>query len=182
MFVIYDNDDIETKEEIGKYSWVKPLNRDQGNNLSEDYFNWAFSFTCGKYIWVLNDDAEIETDNWDEIAFGKMKDFCLGSMSTPDYDQEGKNAPFPYFPLLCRKSIETLGYVIPKYFGGWGADAVLYEIYHFAGKSVDLREIKIKHISGRKLQDECYAHMSEMSGKVQNGFNFHAEIEKLKSK
>src|SRR5579859_6726656 len=139
-FVIHDNDDLETKKALlecqRQYEWLLIFNRERGTNLSRDYFNWAVPFTRGNYLWALNDDAEIETYRWDEIILDKMKDheIGLGNVACPHYDHPEQISPFSYFPLLTRKTVEKLGYLMPEQCPGWCADARMCQIFNMAGK------------------------------------------------
>lgn len=178
-FVIYDNDDPDTKILLEKFPWVKALNRERGLNLSEDYFNWTFPLTKGEYIWILNDDAEIQTQNWDEIAYKDMKHYHLGQVISPHYDFEDQDSPFSYFPILCRKAIELFGWAMPAFFLGWAADFTLFQIYNTANKIIPLN-IRVNHISGRKLQDDCFENMNHMS-QFNRAFDCGPYIHKLRT-
>src|SRR5579859_4036853 len=53
------------------FPWLSLYSRHRINNISA-YFNWLFTFSRGKFIWVLNDDVEMTTMNWDEILLSKL--------------------------------------------------------------------------------------------------------------
>jgi hypothetical protein len=70
------------------------------------------------------------------------------------------------FPILSRESIETLGYVMNEYYGGWSADVYLYNVYNEVGRILDLSEIQAKHFThwlGIRDKDETSASMADKS-------------------
>lgn len=178
IIIICDNDDTETIEWL-KGKEVKLLTRDRGSNLSADYYNWALPHVTGEYIWSLNDDVEIETDEWDKIALAGLKDhdIVMGNVQSNHYDYEGEISTFTYFPILSRKAVDKLGYIFPCGYAGWGADSVLWEVYQ--ERIVDLTSIRVKHVTGRKLQDECYHNMKYWSENNTRGFNINLERSRL---
>ena len=181
--VIHDDDDSESKEILENLQkpWIKILSRPRGNNVSRDYYNWALQFVTGELIWAINDDAEIETSGWDKLIYEKMKDceIALGSVWCDHYDYEGQSAPFSYFPILPRISTEKLGYILPSYYAGWGADCILSEIFQRVGKIIKIDEVRVRHITGKKLQDDCFKHMEQITPGTDGTFNQQDEVNKL---
>jgi hypothetical protein len=180
VFLIFDNDDRETERFTKDYkrSWIMPLVRSRGDNLSRDYYNWCLQFTSGNYLWAMNDDAEIETQDWDSIILEKMKPYRvgMGSVSCPHYDFKNQIAPFSYFPIMNRETVKRLGYFMPEEFPGWGADDRLAKIFGIANKNIPIPEVRINHINGKNIKDECSKAME-----LRSYFGF-ADVVKSKNK
>lgn len=156
ILAVVDSDDQEAIE-YTEHNLVKRLIRLRGNNISRDYHTYAYSHSCGKYIFVLNDDCELKTDAWDIIAWNKLEghDVVYGKTS------DDGNQTFSYFPILNRMGIDALGHVMSPFFPGWGADEQLFHVYK--EYVVDLCEVIVSHIQGCKVGDECYQNMTDIS-------------------
>src|SRR5688572_1556781 len=80
ILVGIDDDDTETIAMIGRLNCIFHV-RKRGNSISVDYQNWLYNFSRGKYCFVLNDDCEIITEWWDEIAWNKLERCSFPSFS-----------------------------------------------------------------------------------------------------
>lgn len=186
-FVIHDNDETVNLS----YPWLNIISRSQGNSLSVDYQNWIFPRTKGEYIFVLNDDTQFQTYHWDKIAMDKITSwlkpdgFVYGWISD-NHDSRHRfgKQPNPYscFPILSRKSIDALGYVMTPFYGGWSADVYLYKVYNSVDRVLDLSEIIVQHYShwlGTKNRDEASYSMERMSTNKDVPLDPTNDIEKL---
>lgn len=150
--VAHDEDD---ERPAASCPWLYYFPRGRGNNLSRDYHNWLFRYSVGDVLFVLNDDCLFATHKWDDIARLKL------NTSLPQYGQTNPTLPYSEFPLVTRKMVESLGYLMPDHFGGWGADNYLYREASIRGWVVPIPEIEIKHL---RTQDETHNNMGKISG------------------
>jgi hypothetical protein len=135
--------------------------RERMPNIS-GYFNWLFPKCKGRFIWVLNDDAEICTANWDEILLDSL-DWqvpCYGLVHPTRFNDEGQLV-FSEFPVLSRVAIERLGYVMPETYPGWAADNAIGRIYRDC--QIDCRDVVLRHYHE---MDETHKNMIDISIKV----------------
>lgn len=146
VLIGYDNDDIETHLYLNKINkeWIKPYARTRGNSISVDYQNWLFGFSSGKFLFVLNDDVELLTDNWDEICLNKAKEDILYGWTS---DCPNSKSPYSCFPIISRKAVKALGYLMPPYYSGWSADIYLHKVFSGVQSICDMREIIAYHKS-----------------------------------
>lgn len=177
VLVACDSDDRDSCKlfESITYPWFKGYVRDRGSSISRDYQNWLYAKSSGKYIFILNDDVEIKTHKWDEIALSKIETYLYDKFDGIFYgwvaDSENirinqNRDAYSCFPILSRSAIDTLGYVMNEYYGGWSADVYLYNVYKEVNRILDLSEIMAKHFThwlGIRERDETSASMAEKS-------------------
>ena len=150
FLAIIDQDDKITKKYTDKI-YIKQLIRKRGTNLSLDYYNWAYPFSTGKYIFVLNDDAEIITPNWDDLVV----DFTLDNVFYgKTINNNSIHSHYSYFPILGRVGVEILDQVMSPLFPGHGADDQLFNVYNKIDRIVEL-DIRINHLEKQRMNDEC---------------------------
>jgi hypothetical protein len=140
--------------------------RERSEWMHRDYINWMFPSSKGKYIIILNDDTLFINQDWDELAFAKIEDYLTDKPDGMVYgytDNSGYVTPghhqFSCFPLISRKAVEALGFVMPNERKTWGGDSDLCGIFRHpdVNRTLDVSEIKIKHVSyhtGLRDRDE----------------------------
>jgi hypothetical protein len=179
MLAACDLDDRETckamLELMGKYRWLCGHMRDRGNSISKDYQNWLYPLTKGKYIFVINDDVEFMTCGWDSIVMQKIQEYIKIRKDGIFYgwisDSNNKRIyhesnSYSCFPILTRKGIDTLGYVMHEHYGGWSADIFLYNVYKDVDRILNLSEVLLQHYShwiGNREKDETAHSMHNKS-------------------
>jgi hypothetical protein len=128
-----------------------------GNFDSTKYINYmTFSFTSGKYVFLMNDDAIVCTKDWDKLCLEKLENFVnskndrvvLGitgdDTKTPGFQRY--KCPASCFPIISRGGIEKMGYVFDPIYCCNTADTHITHAYWSIGKAVDLtQEIYIRH-------------------------------------
>ena len=162
---IYDFDDLETERVLlyirGEFgSGIRVIGREHGENLSEDYYNWAWSMGLlrGQYVWIIGDDIRMQTHGWDEMAAGVLEGYVqrhpdgIVYAFAQDLHEDMKpdiGYPWGWFPILSQETISTLGYIMPKEYPTWGADILLAGIFNHpsVGRSLHIPSIVIDHIS-----------------------------------
>ena len=136
----YDLSDTETQELLETY--------DKGLTITKLGFKWIFSTSInkdilpflverasGQYLWLLSDEAEIQTKNFDSIMENSITSLLQTKRDTllcVKTNEQSKNAndykhpsmrnrternwfKFDYaiFPLITRQVYDTLGYLVP---------------------------------------------------------------------
>ena len=78
--IAYDSDDIATEDFLSSNSFdfkIITYKCQRSVNFSEDYYNFMALKCDSKYIWALNDDTEIITQDWDIYLGDKIEEFLL---------------------------------------------------------------------------------------------------------
>lgn len=175
VIVACDDDDIDTKTAKINFPWIKILSRPRVRNISA-YFNWMYLHSAGKYIWVMNDDMEILTDNWDAIAKEKLDSFQAYSYGRIRHNGWNEANAWSPFPIVSRAAVDCLGYLMDERQPGWSADSYLYKVYLSANCICDLPEIKVNH-SG--IDDETHKNINSLSANGCDTTNYEPDVEKL---
>lgn len=104
--------------------------------MIRDYNNYGAQCSTGKYLWILNDDCEMVTDNWDMILKQKIEDFCSNNGDRccytiiDDSTHTGRHESHGCcFPILTRESVEAMNGIMPQEISYWGADVALHKIF-----------------------------------------------------
>lgn len=127
--------------------------------MIRDYNNYGAQCSLGKYVWILNDDYEMTTKNWDEILKNKIEPFCTGNKDRCAYvmvdDSTHTEANWNCLdergcccPIMTRETTEALNGVMPWEINSWGADISLYHIFQKLPKRRILncvKDIKVLH-------------------------------------
>lgn len=184
MLVGYDWDDLPTVDAVpgleAEYPWLRCHGRLRGDSISRDYQNWLYGFSRGEYIFVLNDDVEILTYGWDFLAWQRLERFrhfhadgisygWVNDSETSNRFGRDRTNPYSCFPILSRAAVDTLGYVMHEYYGGWSADVYTHLVYAGVDRVVNLSDIVVKHYThwlGTRGQDDTTASMREKSTRV----------------
>lgn len=136
--VICDDDDITTNSFKSDVN-LKMISRPRSTWMHRDYINWAYPYTSGEYIIVLNDDTIFVTHHWDQVD---LTGVYYGFTETNTGDK------LCCFPLLSRKAIDYQGFIMPNERKSWGADHdVFHAFYSPAVNKITRVPIEIKHIS-----------------------------------
>jgi glycosyltransferase involved in cell wall biosynthesis len=155
VFVAFDHDDPVTKEffQENKYSFIRTFQVQKSLNFSRDYYSMMARQGTGRWVLVVNDDAEFVTERWDVIADETLKMACEGK---PDIiygwieDDLGKYRLSQFcnyccFPVMGRQGVDALGYVFPDRIPTWGADLWARHLYDAINRVVVV-PITIRHI------------------------------------
>lgn len=151
---IVDQDDTETINFFNSISSKLTFDfyyicRKQKENLDlpNDYYDLGLKLKNKSYFtWILGNDCEIKTENWDELL-----NLCIQQYERNIYDDINKNNLYYYirisddthwnkydnlnpidtsccFPLISSNYCEDLGEFYPKEIPSWGADTCLYNL------------------------------------------------------
>jgi hypothetical protein len=159
LIITGDDDDTETLNLFKKLETSCPLKfkaiiGPRPASLCASFNNMARQ-AQGKYLLVMNDDAEMTTDRWDEIALRYIADFqnsnnyldnvIYGETADSSVDKPaGKR--YASFPIISKEAVDALGFFMHDSFVGLGGDSAIYRVYERVGRVVPMPEIVIDHI------------------------------------
>ena len=115
-------------------------------------FNDIVKVAKGRYLFVMNDDAEIYTKNWDIIALSKIKEFQETNKIKDDiiycntFDtsvDKPANKKYASFPIISAQAVNVLGFFMHDKFVGLGGDSAIYRVYESIKRVIDIPEIKL---------------------------------------
>lgn len=115
------------------------------DNFNRDYFNWLTWKSVGRNVWCMNDDVVMETQDWDSIINEKTVDRSIYLVDTWDSTHEHEGVSFPRFPLISRKAVDTVGFLMYPQVRTYPADRVIYELYKLVGAIIECHEVKLTH-------------------------------------
>ena len=143
--------DAELLSKIDYYTTERPVNlHAKMNSLA--------SRTRGDILFVLNDDVEFVTVDWDVITVNQLekaetsKDniYYLGVEDTSIDKTTGKN--YASFPMLTREAYDALGYFMSEKFVGLGGDVHLWRIFDSVDRVIDNSEVILDHVRHNTLE------------------------------
>lgn len=160
MIITVDNDDIGSVNFVKNLQLrksllnFKPIIGDRPKSLCASYNNMARQ-ARGKYLFVMNDDVEIQTKNWDKIAWDKIEEFkkknnfqddiIYGMTSDTSIDKPAGKT-YASFPIISKKAVDVLGFFMYEEFVGLGGDSSIIKIYEQVNRIVDMQEIVVDHV------------------------------------
>jgi glycosyltransferase involved in cell wall biosynthesis len=159
MIITGDNDDTETVQFLNelrnrKTFTFNPIIGDRPTSLCASFNNMAKK-AQGRYLFVLNDDAEILTPNWDEIALRKIKEYqeewkikdnvIYGRTADNSVDKVAGKL-YASFPIISAQAVEGMGFFMHEEFVGLGGDSAIYRVYEQINRVVDMSEIQLDHV------------------------------------
>lgn len=140
-----DDEDRSKIESVFKDDNVKVLVTLRSNNWCNDYVNWACYKSTGDIVGIITDDVEMETYHWDQIIIDKIKDREHFLIDCFDSTHEDEDASFPRFPMISRKSIETIGFFFYPQVRMWPADKIIFNLYNACELVVECHDVKLTH-------------------------------------
>jgi len=159
IIITGDNDDLETVDFLrtletrNTFSFTTIV----GNRPSSlcASFNNMVREARGKYLFVMNDDAEITTPSWDRFTLfyikeyqdktGNKDDVIYGCTTDLSADKiVGKK--YAAFPIISKQATEALGFFMYEQFVGLGGDSSIYRVYEAVDRVVDMPDIVVDHV------------------------------------
>ena len=156
IILMIDDDDEETlkvAQELTKpniFVHVRP----RGNNFVEQYLNWGFQFARATYILLLGDDVLFKTKDWDINAYARLEEYLKdkpdgivlgitddGILKHKIQGKEWGIISSCSFPIISRKGIEALGFVLDPSFYDESSDFSIVLTYSKVNRTIDLRDI-----------------------------------------
>jgi hypothetical protein len=200
---ICDHDDKKTLDLFYKISSqitydFKFISRKQNSilNLPNDYYNLGLKLASDSYFtWILGNDCELKTDNWDQNLFlylnqlypewesyiEENQKFFYVKINDDTHWDENENSLNFYdqsccFPLLSSNYCNTLNEFYPIEVPTWGGDGCLYNLIQRSNISLILNCINIIGINHysihnqKTLSDNIHKRVEEshLKNKIQN--------------
>jgi hypothetical protein len=155
VLVNFDNDDIDSLiytsslyEKNHPICKILKFEFKQRDGLLIKGYNQMVGRASGDFIFVLNDDARIDTQDWDIISYPLLKtfndDIVYGYVSDDSCDKE-RIMDYASFPIISKKATDILGFFMDERFVGLGADPAIYRVYMAVNRVVRL-PIHIQHL------------------------------------
>ena len=141
---------LDLRDNVFSYSDNRPTNL-------HVKMNFLASQSTGDYLFVLNDDVQFVTPEWDRLIAERIRKearepdniYYVGVTDTSiDKDLEKDYASFP---ILTREAYETLGYFMSEKFVGLGADVHLWRIFNDVDRCVYVPEVVLDHVRHNTL-------------------------------
>ena len=156
LLVYIDDDDKKTKNLFSNQIILKKY---IGKQLSMGGYNsFLLKKSTGDIIMLVNDDIEVKTQNWDKYLRKLHVSFKdkIYLMFPNDLNKKNSNATFP---IISKKTAQTLLYPFPEQYSGAFIDTHLYEVFkrlEFLGEQrmLYLENIKFEHLHFRKGKGE----------------------------
>lgn len=148
-----DRDDKDTIDfsntEAGRTEGTSYNFGDRPSNLHVS-LNRLARMATGDYIFVLNDDVEFVSKDWDvEInSIDHKSIWYIGTQdNSADKEQGGQ---YSSFPILTRAAYQALGYFMSEAFVGLGGDVHLWRVFNEVGR-IKQSAIELDHICHRTV-------------------------------
>lgn len=118
-------------------------------------FNNMVRQARGRYLFVMNDDAEITTQDWDRIALDHInkyhtdtgfKDDVIYGCTTDISSDKASGKKYAAFPIISKQAVDALGFFMYEQFVGLGGDSSIYRIYDAVDRVVDMPDIIVDHV------------------------------------
>ncbi len=122
--------------------------------------------TDSHYLVIWNDDAVMETQDWDSIIMSYKDEFKLLSFKTHNMH------PYSIFPIVPRKWYELLGYISPHPTqDGWvSQQAYMLDIY----QRIDVQVLHDRFDLTGNNGDEIFRNRPMLEGKPSDPQDFHS--------
>lgn len=160
MFCL-DTDDIDSIRTIKKFIEeytdlnILLLKSDKGESCVYHYMNRLGYLARGKYIIVTNDDTMFGSPEWDINCYNRLEEYIkdkkdgivLGIVEDKETGKRIGNDGniVTDFPVISKKGIETLGFVLDPHYWSSTSDWDICHLYFKANRCIDLRDILIIH-------------------------------------
>lgn len=159
FIITADDDDSETLTFIEtlksrKTFEFKTIVGPRLRNLIKSFNNMALQ-AKGKYLFVLNDDSEITTREWDRIALDRIatykqeqgiKDDIIYGATQDNSIDKAAGKEYSSFPIMSSEAVKTLGFFMYDEFVGLGGDSSIFRVYQGIGRVIDMKEIELDHV------------------------------------
>lgn len=192
MILIMDFDDPSIKDTmdlLANLSNTYLVCQHRTGYLIKDYNNRGSQLSTGKYIWILNDECEMITKNWDEILANKMEAFLkdkpdrlLYTLINDDthYSAGIQHCSGCCFPVMTREAVDCINGIMPPEINAHGADYAIYQIFKAAVKprTLDCFEVAlIDHSSNNHFGS--YKHKRKPPDTTQKDINCSSSTTQL---
>ena len=123
--------------------------------MQRDYNNLGVDAASGDLIFVLNDDVEMVTNNWNLLIYNRYleikqeDDIHLIAVLDNGHPYSLKNGEYvgngPCFPVVTKTFTNLFNGLFPPGIFMWSADIVLHNIFNGIGRRNILHEVSVFH-------------------------------------
>lgn len=152
VLISFDNDDIDSINYImnldHKIKDVLIYEIIERNLHMNNRLTGLAKKASGEFIFIINDDIEMLSLGWDDIAYKVLSSFQDGIVYGKTHDNscdKERTSEYASFPIVSKKSVEILGYFMHPDYYSLGGDVHLWRIYHSLNRVVDV-PVFIRHI------------------------------------
>jgi hypothetical protein len=183
--VLLDIEDLSYCEEVQKvclesgYNICLVIKKNGIYDFNRHYMNHGAQCSHGHYMWVLNDECEMETEGWDDIIHrevGPRRNYPLyimtadgtHSLQSGMMEQRGT-----CFPMVTVAFVEAINGVLFPEVVMEGSDIAMYRFWnhHFPDMLIDLsKKISVLHRRGT-YWDGAIDETSKTRDKIRNSTN-----------
>ena len=162
VLVVDDDDtDLPTYKRL-KYGYdIKVLSVAKSDNFCRDYYNYGANVSRGTNVMVFNDDCYMQTNKWDDLIRERIDAnkhfngvYLVSLLDSTFYDSP--KTPFPRFPMISRKAIDTIGFFFFPQIRMYPADKAVWDLYSAVGCVITCHQVKMQH-------DHNYNHSTDPS-------------------
>lgn len=154
---IGDKDIVSYKRLQRRYSYdIRVLEVEHTDDFCRGYYNKGASEACGENIMVFNDDCYVHTTKWDLRILERIQNnahfngvYLVSLMDSTFNDTP--EMPFPRFPMISKKAVDTIGFFFYPQVRMYPADKVIYDLYKAVGCVITCHDVKLQH-------DHVYTH------------------------
>jgi hypothetical protein len=150
VLIAIDEGKTDIIEQVNKqgYSFdIHFFERPITDDFVNDYFNWLANKSVGENVCPFNDDAWMRTQNWDEIMLNHIKSYgwSIYCLDTPDSARLRYGNNFPCFPIVSRRAINSLGFMVFPHIRMYPGDKLTFEIYKKIRRVIPIPDVIIEH-------------------------------------
>jgi hypothetical protein len=147
VLINFDEDD-KTIPDLSYLPFVRVFKASRTPYLHTN-INRLYGECSGRFIWCLNDDGHVGTQGWDEIALEKLEEFHDGIIAGGFHDDSLDKISNDYasFPIISRKAVDILGFILPNEIMSWGADVWISKVFHQINRYHIIDDVVINHIT-----------------------------------
>lgn len=148
-----DTDDHETASALHTLPTdldIKYLIYKRGNGYRDihHYANDLCKLSTGKWLFIMNDDARMQTKGWDDVIRNinplKYNPTWQGSMEVSIINPGSSLCDYsPIFPMMSRKGYELIGHYSMHHH----IDAYIQNVFSGINTNIDCWDIRIHHLN-----------------------------------
>jgi len=151
-----DKDSIDFSKSTPHLKFAEFFVRPRNIRLVQN-INFLAKQGTGRWVFILNDDAEVVTSYWDKVLLdtaetfksaNSIKDDILFLKTSDTSCDKPAGQDYSSFAIVSRQSINLLGMFTYEDFVGLGGDCTLFRIYQNLkpNRIVDVSSVVINHI------------------------------------
>lgn len=197
ILIRIDSDDTESvnfSKQVRK-PYVKFFIEDRPVSLNK-CLTFLANQANAEYIFQINDDIKILTQDWDEIVLKKIKEYkdlnnikdgVIYLAAEDNSIDKPAGAKYASFPIISKEAMEVIGIWNYEEFVGLGGDSSIYRVYEAINRVIFAPEIKIDHIYHNNIfsimSPDLTAYEMRANSRRENlnpfTFDISKEVEKL---